>query len=426
MRGRRVNLMIPMCTALVGAATSVVLVAAPATARADGGHGFGRMGPSNARTVAVSPSTGVDFEMPFTCWQRWTGTTRASHSPSKYTIDWNTPGDLGKPAVASMSGVVTTAVTLKGSYGKYVVVDHGGGYSSLYAHLRNITTTVGTFLDQGDLIGYVGGTGNVTGPHLHFEERKSGAYFPPYLHRVTYKFGASRASANCTDRPIAGDWNGDGTTDLGVYRSTAQGGQFHLLTGSATSQIVWGGASDTPLVGDWDGNGRSEVGRRRLGTTAFTTRAANGAESAFTGVGAAYDTTVTGDWDGDGITNVGSYRASNHTFYLRSKTGTYSTVAWGAAGDRAVSGDWSRQGHSEIGVFKPATATWKLRVKRANGYATRTVVFGRAGDLPVTGDWNHDGVTDLGTWTPSTATFTLRTPGGGGYVTRAVVFGARR
>ena len=45
-------------------------------------------------------------------------------------------------------------------------------------------------------------SGNVTGPHLHFEERKDGAYFPPYLHRAAFTFGRTRTSANCTDRPI--------------------------------------------------------------------------------------------------------------------------------------------------------------------------------------------------------------------------------
>lgn len=408
-------------------AGSVVLASSDvAVAVDDDGHGIGRMGPRVARTVAVSPSTGVDYEMPFVCGQRWTGTTRSSHSPSRYSVDWNTPNDLGKPALASMSGVVTKAVSLRDSYGKYVVVDHGGGFTSLYAHLRNISTTVGTFLDQGDLLGRVGSTGGSTGPHLHFEERKDGGYFPPYFHRVTYQFGATRSSANCADRPVAGDWNGNGAWDLGVYRSTPTGGEFRLRSGRTVKTIPWGGPNDTPLVGDWDGNAISDVGHRRLGTTLFTKRAANGTSSSYSGVGSATDTTVTGDWDGDGASDVGAYRASNHTFLLRSKTGSYTTVPWGGSGDRAVSGDWSRQGYDEIGVFNPATRTWKLRVRRSTGITTRTVVFGRPGDLPVTGDWNRDGVTDLGTWTPSTATFTLREPRDGGYATRTIAFGNRR
>src|SRR5680860_1246492 len=184
-------------------ATGAVLLAhaGPATA-ADGGHGFGRMGPSSTRTTAVNPASGADFEMPFVCGQRWTGTTRSSHSPSAYTIDWNTNNDLGRPALASAPGVVTRAVSLTGSYGRYVIVDHGGGYTSLYAHLNAISTTVGAFVDQGELIGYVGTSGNSTGPHLHFEERLNGAYFKPYLHRAYFTFGSTATSANCGDRPV--------------------------------------------------------------------------------------------------------------------------------------------------------------------------------------------------------------------------------
>src|SRR6478735_1621077 len=116
---------------VVGAATGAVVLsmAGPVSAAGDGGHGFGRMGPRFARTTAVSPTSGPDFEMPFVCGQRWTGTTRPSHSPSAYTVDWNTPNDLGKPAVASAPGVVVKAVSLRDSYGNYVVVDHGGGFT---------------------------------------------------------------------------------------------------------------------------------------------------------------------------------------------------------------------------------------------------------------------------------------------------------
>ena len=124
-----------MCkSGAVGLATGAVVLtlAAPGGAAdtdfGDGrGHGFGRMGPATARTTSVSPSSGPDFEMPFLCGQSWTGTSRSSHSPSYYTIDWNRPDDLGKPVLASAPGVVSRAVSLTTSYGRHVIVDHGGG-----------------------------------------------------------------------------------------------------------------------------------------------------------------------------------------------------------------------------------------------------------------------------------------------------------
>ncbi len=400
----------------------------PVTAVGDGGHGFGRMGPSNARTTAVDPATGPDFEMPFVCGQQWTGTTRSSHSPSAYTVDWNSPDDLGKKAVASAPGVVVKAVSLKDSYGKYVVIDHGGGFSTLYAHLNNISTTVGTFLDQGDLVGRVGGTGNVTGPHLHFEERKDGAYFPPYFHRTKFAFGSTRASGNCGDRPINGDWDGNGKGDVGVYRSTPTGSEFRLQKPSSVRAFVWGAPSDTPFIGDWNGDHVTEVGRRQLGTTVFTKRLWNATSQAVSGVGSATDTPLTGDWNADEKTDLGFYRASDHSFYLRQPNGVLSRRPWGAAGDRAVTGDWNGDGHVDLGTFNPLTAVWTLRKPSGSSYVKRVIKYGVPGDLPLAGDWNGDGIDELTVWRPRNATFYMRTPTSnvGTYVTRTRVFGNRR
>ena len=90
--------------------------------------------------------------------------------------------------------MVTRAVSLTSSYGRYVIVDHGGGYTTLYAHLNQIASTVGQVVDQGDLIGYLGTSGNSTGPHLHYEERLNGAYFAPYFHRTRFTLGSTRSS----------------------------------------------------------------------------------------------------------------------------------------------------------------------------------------------------------------------------------------
>jgi peptidase M23-like protein len=428
-RGRRVDVMrlAVLWLAVPAVASAATLVAAPAGAVGDGGHGFGRMGPTNARTTAVSPASGPDFEMPFVCGEQWTGTTRGSHSPSAYTVDWNTPDDLGKKAVASAPGVVIKAVSLKDSYGNYVVIDHGGGFTTLYAHLRNISTTVGTFLDQGDLVGRVGATGNVTGPHLHFEERKDGAYFPPYFHRATYSFGTTAKSANCGDRPISGDWNGDGRGDIGVYRSTPTGSEFRLQKPGSVRAFVWGAPSDTPFVGDWNGDGVTEVGRRTLGTTVFTKRLWNATSQNVNGVGSATDGPLTGDWNADGVDDLGVYRAANHTFYLRQPNGSLSPRPWGAAGDRGLTGDWNGDGHVDLGTFNPLTGVWTLRKPTGSTYVTRKITFGTQGDLPLAGDWNGDGIDELTVWRPRNATFYMRSPTpSGGYVTKTLVFGNKR
>src|SRR6476620_5011121 len=98
-RGRAAVLRAGLTLAAATVATALVTATAtPAQAVRDGGHDFGRMGPLHARTTVVDPASGPDFEMPFLCGQAWTGTTRPSHSPSPWTIDWNSANDLGKPA----------------------------------------------------------------------------------------------------------------------------------------------------------------------------------------------------------------------------------------------------------------------------------------------------------------------------------------
>lgn len=83
-------------------------------------------------------------------------------------------GIHGKPVYATKAGKVITAVTSNTGYGIYVLIDHGNGYSSLYAHMSARYVNTGDTVKKGQMIGRVGSTGNSTGPHLHFEIRVYG------------------------------------------------------------------------------------------------------------------------------------------------------------------------------------------------------------------------------------------------------------
>ncbi|KAB1915078.1 M23 family metallopeptidase [Micromonospora sp. AMSO31t] len=114
------------------------------------------------------------FKVPFPCNQSWSGQTRSDHSPA-YAIDFNRTDDLGDPVVASAPGTVDRVTDLGGtSYGKYVRIDHGNGYTTYYAHLSSFNVSVGQTVGYGRVIGYVGSTGGSTGPHLHYEQRLNG------------------------------------------------------------------------------------------------------------------------------------------------------------------------------------------------------------------------------------------------------------
>ena len=84
----------------------------------------------------------------------------------------------GTPILAAADGVVTVANGLDnwgGSYGYYIQIDHGGGLETLYAHCSSICVTTGQQVQAGEVIGYVGHTGRVTGNHLHLEVRIDGS-----------------------------------------------------------------------------------------------------------------------------------------------------------------------------------------------------------------------------------------------------------
>ena len=93
-------------------------------------------------------------------------------------IDFAAAG--GTPIYAAASGYVQVAGWSTGGYGNYVIIYHGkmsdgNAYSTLYAHMRSVATSAGKYVKQGELIGYVGTTGNSTGNHLHLEVWKGGS-----------------------------------------------------------------------------------------------------------------------------------------------------------------------------------------------------------------------------------------------------------
>ncbi len=84
----------------------------------------------------------------------------------------------GTPIYASKTGTVSTAASGYG-WGNYVVINHGDGYSTLYAHQDYYIVSEGDTVTQGQVIGYVGSTGNSTGPHLHFTIYYNGSTVNP-------------------------------------------------------------------------------------------------------------------------------------------------------------------------------------------------------------------------------------------------------
>lgn len=104
--------------------------------------------------------------------------TRMMHSGLDFTAD------RGTEVYATGDGVVVKVESKRWGYGKSIIIDHGFGYKTLYAHLSKFEVKEGQKIKRGELIGLIGSTGKSTGPHLHYEVIKDGVKVNPigYFH----------------------------------------------------------------------------------------------------------------------------------------------------------------------------------------------------------------------------------------------------
>ena len=124
----------------------------------------------------------------------------------EYVHHWHNGLDfaasIGTPILAAEAGVVAATANEDlycphGAYGKFIVINHNDGLTTLYGHLSRPLVTVGQVVKRGQLIGYSGATGDVTGPHLHFTVFAQSTY---YLSNSKY----------CGPLPQGGDLNPSG------------------------------------------------------------------------------------------------------------------------------------------------------------------------------------------------------------------------
>ncbi|HNZ00868.1 MAG TPA: M23 family metallopeptidase [Anaerolineaceae bacterium] len=133
-------------------------------------------GPGYCGTVYTGAVGNGTFIWPST--ETWLSGYDWSPETNHWGID--VAGRLGYPIYAVDNGVVVYSGWNDWGYGNVVVIDHGNGFQSLYAHLNTINTICGQSVYQGDIIGGMGSTGRSTGPHLHFELRSGSSFVNPW------------------------------------------------------------------------------------------------------------------------------------------------------------------------------------------------------------------------------------------------------
>jgi len=191
------------------------------------------------------------------------------------------------------------------------------------------------------------------------------------------------------DVPVAGDWDGNGTATIGVYRN----GIYYLrnsnTVGFANLAFAFGLPGDLPVVGDWNNDGTDTIGVYRNGTFYLrNTNDAGPADISFS-LGNPGDVPVAGDWNGDGIDTVGVFRPSNGAIFLRNtNTSGFADIAinYGLPGDQPIVGDWNNDGLDTIGIYR--NGSFYLRNSNTLGFADVTFAFGLPGDVPIAGNWD--------------------------------------
>lgn len=117
------------------------------------------------------PSPAYDITSPF----GWRSLGGGEHHPG---VDIGCP--IGTPVYASNNGVVEDAGWNSGGYGNWVKINNGGGIETVFGHMSHVKVHAGQRVAKGQIIGYSGATGNVTGPHLHYEVRINGVAVEPH------------------------------------------------------------------------------------------------------------------------------------------------------------------------------------------------------------------------------------------------------
>lgn len=217
------------------------------------------------------------------------------------------------------------------------------------------------------------------------------------------------------DTPVVGDWNHDAKDQLGVYRNA----QFFLDVngnGKWDGAIVggdavfsFGTAGDKPVIGDWNGDGTDDVGVFRNGSWYLD---ANGNHrwdgtaggDLFFKFGLAGDTPVAGDWNSDGKDEVGVFRGGK--WYLDADgdhawNGAKDQYAsFGIAGDKPIVGDWNADGKDDIGVVR--SGKWYLDYNgnhawNGAGGGDKYFAYGNGTDVPLAGHWGPTSAFNTGT-----------------------------
>jgi len=210
-----------------------------------------------------------------------------------------------------------------------------------------------------------------------------------------------------TDKLTPADYDGDGKTDIAVWRENVNGtfGYFYILQSLTNSIRIaqFGQTGDDPrIVGDWDGDGKADLAVYRSGASAgaqsyFYYRPSSQPATDFVRLnwGTAGDEALRGDYDGDGRMDAAVFRPSDGIWYIRQSSNNQPRYErWGLATDKRVAGDFDGDGKTDLAVYRDGL--WA--VLQSSNNQPRYEYWGLSSDRIAAGDYDGDGRTDFAVW----------------------------
>jgi hypothetical protein len=310
---------------------------------------------------------------------------KQGHFDGQTWIGWPPPdGVNGLPFLGEIQYTVWAVVNVNGQWSTSGFIEmwtgppiltefarnwvYDGRWGPMQGHQPQVGEQMGFFVSAGDARGQRGATS--------LRERSNVVIVPlPAGDEGVFTYPASR------NRGTSMDFDGDGRSDLGVYRPSTGIGYFRE-SGGTIATYGGGRGADIPVAADYDGDGKTDVAVFRPSTGIWYIVYSSTGTGAFYQWGLTGDIPVPGDYDGDGKTDIAVFRPSTGTWYIvNSSTRTVSFFRWGLTGDIPVPGDYDGDGKTDVAVFRPATAIWYIL-----NSSTRTAAFyqwGLTGDIPI-------------------------------------------
>jgi uncharacterized delta-60 repeat protein len=214
-----------------------------------------------------------------------------------------------------------------------------------------------------------------------------------------------------TPAQILFDYDGDGRSDVSVFRPSTNRWYLFLSGNNTVAEQTFGIAGDVVAPADYDGDGKTDIAifRPSNGNWWYLSSVDGGQKNYQWG--ASGDIPRPGDFDGDGKADFIIFRPSENNWYRTTATGSVSIVNFGTAGDKPVTGDFDGDGKSDVAIYRPSTGTWWYRSSINN--AQIATQFGISTDIPVAADFDGDGKTDLAVYRASSGTWYIQNSGNG-------------